>query len=57
MGRPTIEQKQVGWELTVMIEKIITTVLNEAHERQVEGDDGDPSRGAGGILQSYTDRI
>jgi len=32
----TEEQKQVGWEMAVRIEKIIATVLDEAHERQVE---------------------
>jgi hypothetical protein len=32
----TKEQKMVGWEMAVRIEKIIATVLHEAHERQVE---------------------
>lgn len=29
-------QKRVGWEMTVRIEKIICTVLQEAHRQQVE---------------------
>ena len=32
----TEEQKRIGWEMTVRIEKIICTVLHEAHRRQVE---------------------
>ncbi len=35
-NRATEEQKQVGWEMAVRIEKILCTVLHEAHERQVE---------------------
>src|SRR5215211_3835379 len=35
-NRATAEQKQVGWEMAVRIEKIICTVLDEAHKRQVE---------------------
>src|SRR5919112_489043 len=35
-NRATEEQKRVGWEMAVRIEKIIATVLHEAHERQVE---------------------
>ncbi len=34
--RATKEQKQIGWEMWVRMEKIIATVLHEAHERQVE---------------------
>ncbi len=30
------EQKRVGWEMAVRIEKIIATVLDEAHRQQVE---------------------
>jgi len=30
------EQKRIGWEITVRIEKILCTVLHEAHQRQVE---------------------
>jgi hypothetical protein len=34
--RATDEQKRIGWEMDVRIEKILCTVLHEAHERQVE---------------------
>ncbi|CAA9227235.1 MAG: hypothetical protein AVDCRST_MAG93-724 [uncultured Chloroflexia bacterium] len=32
----TEEQKRVGWEIAVRIEKILCTVLHEAHRQQVE---------------------
>jgi len=35
-NRATEEQKREGWEMAVRIEKIIASVLNEAHKRQVE---------------------
>jgi hypothetical protein len=35
-SRATEEQKRVGWEMWVRMEKIVATVLHEAHERQVE---------------------
>ena len=35
-NRATDEQKRIGWEMAVRIEKIIATVLDEAHKRQVE---------------------
>ena len=35
-NRATEEQKRIGWEMAVRIEKIIVAVLHEAHERQVE---------------------
>lgn len=35
-NRATEEQKQVGWEMAVRIEKILCSVLNEALKRQVE---------------------
>jgi hypothetical protein len=31
--RATAEQKKRGWEMAVRIEKILCTVLHEAHER------------------------
>ncbi len=34
-NRSTEEQKRIGWEMAVRIEKILCTVLHEAHERQV----------------------
>ena len=35
-SRATEEQKRVDWEMAVRIEKILCTVLHEAHRRQVE---------------------
>jgi hypothetical protein len=35
-NRATEEQKRIGWEMAVRIEKILCTVLDEAHKRQVE---------------------
>jgi hypothetical protein len=35
-SRATAEQKREGWEMAVRIEKILCTVLHEAHKRQVE---------------------
>ncbi len=35
-NRATEEQKRIGWEMAVRIEKIIVAVLHEAHRRQVE---------------------
>jgi len=35
-NRATEEQKQVGWEMAVRIEKILCAVLHEAHKRRVE---------------------
>jgi hypothetical protein len=35
-NRATEEQKRVGWEMALRIEKILCTVLRDAHERQVE---------------------
>ena len=35
-SRATPEQKRVGWEMWVRMEKIIATVLHEAHEKQVD---------------------
>jgi hypothetical protein len=35
-NRATEEQKWIGWEMAVRIEKILCRVLHEAHERQVE---------------------
>jgi hypothetical protein len=35
-NRATEEHKRIGWEMAVRMEKIICTVLHEAHARQVE---------------------
>ena len=41
-SRATDQQKRVGWEMWVRMEKIIAAVLHEAHERQVaEATDAD----------------
>jgi len=34
--RATEEQKRISWEMAVRIEKIMCTVLHEAHQRQGE---------------------
>jgi hypothetical protein len=35
-NRATAEQKRKGWEMAVRIEKILCTVLQEVHKRQVD---------------------
>ena len=35
-NRATEEQKRIGWEMAVRIEKILCTVLDQAHKWQVE---------------------
>ena len=35
-NRAPEEQKRIGWEMAVRIEKILCTVLNEAHKQQTE---------------------
>jgi hypothetical protein len=34
-SRATEEQKREGWEMALSIEKIVSTVLDEAHKQQV----------------------
>ena len=34
--RSAAEQKRIGWEMAVRIEKILCTVLHEARQRQVQ---------------------
>jgi hypothetical protein len=48
-------EKRVGWEMGVRIEKIITTVLNEAHGRQVEKVMHILSEGPKSFYKSYLD--
>lgn len=55
-NRGTEEQKRAGWEMAVRMEKIITTVLHEAHERQVEEVAGTFSEGPESFYKSYLDR-
>lgn len=54
--RATEEQKRVGWEMAVRIEKIISTVLHEAHERQVGETMDTLSEGPEGFYRSYWTR-
>ncbi len=35
-SRATEEQKRIGWEMWVRMEKIIATVLDVAHKQQIE---------------------
>ena len=35
-NRATEKQKQIGWEMWMRMEKIIATVLDEAHKQQIE---------------------
>jgi hypothetical protein len=51
-NRATEEQKRIGWETAVRIEKVLCTVLHEAHEQQVE-ETTNPS--PKGIYKSYLD--
>ena len=52
-NRATQEQKREGWEMAVRIEKIIATVLKEAHERQVEETMDVLSEGPEGFYKSH----
>ncbi len=54
-NRATEEQKRKGWEMAVRIEKIITTVLDEAHKRQVEQAMDTLDEGPEGFYKSYLD--
>ena len=55
-NRATDEQKMIGWEMAVRIEKILCTVLHEAHERQVEGAMKILAQGPETFYSSYLDR-
>ncbi len=54
-NRATEEQKRIGWEIAVRIEKIIATVLDEAHKRQVEEAMDTLSEGPEGFYGTYLD--
>ncbi len=54
-NRATEEQKHVGWEMAVRIERIIATVLDEAHEQQTEEVMDTLSEGPEGFYRSYPD--
>jgi hypothetical protein len=51
--RATEEQQQRGWEMAVRIEKILCTVLHEAHKRQVEETLDTLSEGPEDFYRSY----
>jgi hypothetical protein len=51
--RATEEQKRIGWEMAVRIEKILCTVLHEAHKLQVEEAMDIFSEGPEGLCKSY----
>jgi hypothetical protein len=53
--RATAEQKKRGWEMAVRIEKILCTVLDEAHKRQVEETTGTLSEGPEKFYRSQLD--
>ncbi len=55
-NRATKEQKRIGWEMWVRMEKIIATVLHEAHERQVEEAMDALAEGPEGFYKSHLDR-
>jgi hypothetical protein len=54
-SRATAEQKRIGWEMAVRIEKILCTVLHEAHERQLEETMDTLSEGPEGVYKSFLD--
>ena len=54
-NRVTEEQKRIGWEMAVRIEKILCTVLYEAHRRQVEETMETLGEGPEGFYESRLD--
>ncbi len=54
-NRATYEQKRIGWETWVRMDKIICAVLREAHERQIEETMDALSDGPEGFYKSYLD--
>jgi len=55
-NRATAEQKKRGWEMAVRIEKILATVLDEAHKRQTEEVTDILSEGPESFYKSYLDK-
>jgi len=53
-GRPR-SRRVLAWEIAVRIEKILCTVLHEAHEWQVEVTMQTLSEGSEGFYKSYLD--
>ncbi len=54
-NRATEEQKRRGWEMAVRIEKILCTVLSEAHIQQVEETMETLGEGPEGFYESRLD--
>ena len=54
-NRATEEQKRIGWEMAVRIEKILCTVLHEAHRRQIEETMETLEEGPEGFYESRLD--
>ena len=50
------EQKTIGWEMAVRIEKILCTVLHETHRRQIEETMKTLEKGPEGFYQSSVNR-
>ncbi len=53
--RATEEQKRMGWEMAVRIEKILATVVHESHEQQVEETMDTLAEGPEGFYNRYLD--
>ncbi len=53
--RATEEQKRIGWEMAVRIEKILCTVLHEANMQQVEETMDRLAEGPEGFYNRYLD--
>lgn len=57
LAQPATEkQKQIGWEMAVRVEKILCTVLHEAHEQQVKETMQTLGERPEGFYKSYLDR-
>jgi hypothetical protein len=52
-SRTTEEQKRKGWKMVVRTEKILCTVLQETHERQVEETMDTLSEGPEGFYERH----
>ncbi len=52
-NRATEEQKKVGWQMWVRMEKILCTILHEAPERQVEETIDTLSEGPESFYKAY----
>ena len=55
-SRATEDQKRVGWEMWVRMEKILCAVLREAREWQIEETMGVLEEGPENFYKSYLDR-